>query len=216
MNVYILKDPNDLTVRYVGLTSKPPLHRMRMHIKDAKTKQRQERYLSSKEEWLLRLIAIDQRPIVVCLAKHVNKEVGIEVEKNIIAIYGRQCDGGTLYNVQQGGSYDSDKTTPWNRGLTGCYTHNYMHNMKINQSNRKDIYRFDKKGNLIDSWQSIRTMCSTLNFDRRTVQRCLEKRKNYNSHKGFMFTYSPKEVPIYFNNSCSNEGRPRYGKTSKT
>lgn len=201
MNVYILKDPNDLTVRYVGLTSKSPLHRMRMHIKDAKTKHRQQHHLNAKEEWLLRLVAINQNPIVVCLANQVSKAVGIEVEKNIIAIYRRQCDGGTLYNIQQGGSYDSDKATPWNRGLNGCYTREYMYNMKINQSNRKDIYRFDKYGNLIDSWQSIRTMCAMLRFDRRTVQRCLEKRKYYNSHKGYMFSYSPNEVPIYHNNS---------------
>lgn len=214
MNVYILKDPNDLTVRYVGLTSKSPLHRMRMHIKDAKTKLRQERNLNTKEEWLLRLIAINQSPIVVCLAKQVSKEVGIQVEKNIIAIYGRQCDGGTLYNVQRGGSYESDKATPWNRGLSGCYTENYMYNMKINQSNRKDIFRFDRNGNLIDSWQSIRTMCSTLNFDRRTVQRCLEKRKHYNSHKGYMFTYSPNDVPVYINHSCSNQMKQHHGKTS--
>lgn len=209
MNVYVLKDPLDEVVKYVGLTSKDVRHRLRMHIKEAKTKQRYSRYLSAKESWILSLIKKGQEPTVQCMVENVTKEIGIMVEQNIIAIIRRVCDGGTLLNVQKGGSYDSDKATPWNRGLSECYSNEFIENMKLNQSNRKNIFRFDKDGNFIDSWISIRTMCDELGLDRRTVQRCLNKIPNYMSHKGFMFSYDISDVPQYQNKSI------KHGKYSK-
>lgn len=209
MNVYILKDPNNNIVRYVGLTSKDPAHRLNMHIKEAKTKQRYNRHLSNKENWILSLALDLQKPIVECLVEDVSKEVGILVERNIIAIYRRICDGGTLLNVQKGGYYESDKATPWNRGLTDCYTTDFVERMKLSQSNRKEIFRFDIAGNFVDSWISTRTMCSELGLDRRTVQRCLNKRPNFISHKGFMFSYDRNDIPKYVNKSV------KHGKFSK-
>ncbi len=126
-----------------------------------------------------------------------------------LAIYRRIDDGGTLLNVQKGGSYESDKATPWNKGLTECYSDEFLENMKLSQSNRKEVYRFDIAGNFIDSWISTRTMCEKLEFDRRTVQRCLNKRPNFISHKGFMFSYDRNDIPYYHNKSV------KHGKYSK-
>ncbi len=209
MNVYVLLDPNDGVARYVGLTSKDVKHRLQMHIKEAKTKLRYGRYISTKERWILSLLSNNQIPTIQCMVENISKEVGIMVEQNIIAIYRRLCDGGTLLNVQKGGSYDSDKATPWNRGLTECYSDEFIENMKRSQSNRKDIYRFDIAGNFIDSWISTRTMCEKLGFDRRAVQRCLNKRPNFISHKGFMFSYDRNDIPCYKNKSVT------HGKYSK-
>lgn len=204
MNVYVLRDPNDLIVKYVGLTSKSVAHRLNMHIKDAKTRQRKSHYLSNKDKWLLSLISKDQRPIWTCLVRDVEKDIGIEIEQNIIEIFKRECDGGTLVNVQRGGSYDCDKTTPWNRGLKNCYSDKFMEAMKKHQSNRITIFRFDTYGNFIDSWISVRTMCSELNLDRRTVQRCLHQCSNFISHKGYMFSYGRDDIPVYSNKSITH------------
>ena len=215
MNVYILKDPFDNTVRYVGLTSKSVLHRVRMHIKDAKTRRRYQRYLNEKDKWLLSLVDRNTYPVVSCMVKDVDKEVGILVEKNLIAICRTQSDGGTLFNIQKGGSYDSDKATPWNKGLSECYSQSFIDNMKLNQANRKEIYRFDTFGNFIDKWISTRTMCAELGLDRRAVQRCLNKHPNFVSHKGFMFSYDRKNVPVYINKSVTHgKYSKRYGETS--
>ena len=76
--------------------------------------------------------------------------------------------------------------------------------MKHSQSNRKEIFRFDRYENYIDSWISIRTMCEKLGLDRRTVQRCLSKRPNFISHKGFMFRYDRNDIPKYVSKSVKH------------
>lgn len=53
----------------------------------------------------------------------------------------------------------------------------------------KSVVRMDMDNKIVDEWASIIEMCSSLDMDRRTVQRCLEKRPNFNSHKGFTFKY---------------------------
>lgn len=216
MNVYVLKDPNDNVFRYVGLTSLSITHRLGKHIKEAKTRRRYNRYISDKEKWILSLIDDNQQPIVQLMVGGVSKEVGIVVEMNLISICGRLCDNsGTLYNVQQGGSMNGDKATPWNRGLSGCYSDEFMANMKRSQTNRKEIYRFDMNGNFIDSWISVRTMCAELGLDRRAVQRCLNKRPNFISHKGYMFSYHRDEIPVYCSKSIVHgKYSKRHGKAS--
>lgn len=204
MNVYVLIDPTDNVFKYIGMTSKSVEHRVRMHIKDARTLRRQNRYLNKKNNWLLSLCDKGLYPSVISLVKDISKDTAILVERNIIAIVRRVSDGGTLLNIQKGGSYDSDKATPWNRGLTNCYSQSFIDRMKLNQSNRKEVYRFDKSGNLVDVWISTRTMCAELGFDRRTVQRCLNKRPSYLSHKGHMFSYSLNDVPVYINKSVTH------------
>lgn len=197
MNVYLLRDPNDLIIRYIGLTNKLPAHRLNIHVKDARTRKRKGGYLSEKDRWILGLLSANQKPICICLVQNLDKELCIAIEHNIIIGLRRIKDGGKLLNVQPGGFYESDKASPWNRGLKDCYNEDYMYRMKINQLNRKDVFRFDLNGNLIDVWQSIRTMCAEQGFDRRTVQRCLEKRRGYHSHKGFLFSYSKNDIPEY-------------------
>lgn len=216
MNVYVLKDPNNNSFRYVGLTSLSITHRLSKHIKDAKTQRRYNRHLSDKEKWLLSLIDNGQKPIAHLMVGNVSKDVGIFVEMNLIAVCGRLCDNsGTLYNVQLGGHMNGDKATPWNRGLRDCYSDEFMANMKRNQTNRKEIHRFDMDSNYVDSWISVRTMCAELGFDRRTVQRCLNKHPNFISHKGYMFSYNRSDIPIYSNKSIIHaKYYRRYGKTS--
>lgn len=200
MTVYILIDPRDHIIRYVGITSKTAEHRLRMHIKDAKTRRKQNVYLSNKDKWLLELFSLEMRPIIKIAAEGLNKPDAELRERQLIAEYKRLYEGGTLYNVQEGGDYYSLQATPWNRGQHNCYTEDFILNNRIAQPNCKTVYRFDKKGNLIDVWPSVRRLCDELNFDRRAVMRCLKGEKYFMSHKGFMFSFTP-EPPVYVNRS---------------
>lgn len=204
MNVYVLRDPNDLTIKYVGLTSREVKLRLQVHVKEARGRQRKGLPLNQKHQWILGLLAKGQRPDCICVAANLDKDIGILVEKNLIEICKRECDGGILKNILRGGSYDSDKTTPWNKGLKSCYTEEFIEAMKMSQGHRKEVYRFDKESNYMDKWISIRTMCETLGYDRRTVQRCLSKCENYISHKGFMFSYSIDDIPKLTNKSITH------------
>ena len=200
MVVYSLLDPNDGIVRYIGITTLTAKKRFAIHLKDAKTKRRKGLYLSKKEKWLLKLFENNQRPIVSTLFTDLAKSDAEEKEKQLIALYKRTSEGGILYNVQEGGEFHSDMMTPWNKDKHNCYSKDFLLNNKLNQPNSKKVYRFTKEGELIDVWNSTRDMCITLNFDRRTVMRCLHKEENFISHKGYMFSYE-STPPQYVNKS---------------
>lgn len=200
MVVYSLLDPNDGVVRYIGITTLTAKKRFAIHLKDAKTKRRKGLYMSKKEKWLLELFENNQRPIISTLFTDLAKSDAEEKEKQLIALYKRTSEGGILYNVQEGGEFHSDIMTPWNKDKHNCYSEDFLLNNKLNQPNSNKVYRFTKDGELIDVWNSTRDMCATLNFDRRTVMRCLHKEENFISHKGYMFSYE-KISPQYVNKS---------------
>lgn len=201
MNVYLLRDPNDSIIKYVGITKHSIEHRLMIHIKDAKGRHRRNEYLSGKDKWILNLLSHGQKPISECVLADIGEKAAMNLEKHLIHIIKREAEGGTLKNVQGGGTYDSCKSTPWNKGVNDCYPASFIHAMAFNQPNRKSIYRFSKDGLFIDSWNSLRSMCEKLHFDRRSVQRCLCKHPNYVSHKGYMFSYSLNDIPVYVNQS---------------
>lgn len=218
MDIYVLKDPNDNTVRYVGITRQPLKERLRLHIKQARLRKRDKRYLNSKDKWILYLLSMGKKPRIVALSRGLSEKNAVREEKKIIEIFRKIDEGGPLYNVDSGGEYNICKgENPWNKGLKGCYTSELKSIMKKNQPGRKDVFRFDTQGNFIDSWISLRTMCEELGLDRRTVMRCLNKEANYMSHKGFMFSHSRQDVPVYHNKSTdysrgnSHFARPIYG-----
>lgn len=202
MYVYVLKDPINGVVRYVGITKQPLKERLRQHVKTARTRARRQLYLNPKDKWILFLLSIGKKPIIEFLSRGLNEAIAVREEKKIIATFKRINEGGKLLNRDDGGSYDiCDGKRAWNRGRKDCFDSDLKSRMIHHQPERKDVFRFDKHGNFIDSWVSIRTMCSELGLDRRTVMRCLNKRSNSNSHKGFMFSLSREDMPVYRNKS---------------
>lgn len=200
MVVYSLTDPNNLIIRYIGISKHTAIQRYRLHLKDAKTKLRKGLYISAKEQWILDLYRNNQTPIIKTEYQNLTEQEALDMEKKLIANYKRVYEGGTLYNVQEGGDYNSCLAKVWNKGLHNCYSNDFLSNNKIAQPNRKEVYRFDKNGVFIDKWISIRDMCAQLKLDRRAVSRCLHQEPNFISHKGFMFSHTPTP-PIYYNKS---------------
>lgn len=200
MVVYALKDPIDKVIRYIGITKHTALQRYRIHLKDTKTRQRKGEFLSKKEKWILGLLSKQVQPVVETLYQNLSEELAMQKEQELIAQYKRVSEGGILYNVSEGGHYDSCKATVWNKGLKGCYDEAFVANDRNSQKGKKTVYRFDKNGNIIDEWISIRLMCKELCLDRRSVMRCLSGDAHFVSHKGFMYNHS-KGSPVYLNKS---------------
>ncbi|NDV63905.1 hypothetical protein [Bacteroides sp. 224] len=207
MIVYILKDPLDNLIKYVGISNNTAWHRFKTHRKDAKTRKRKGEYLSRKDKWILKLDDLGLVPIIETVFEG-NEEDAVLKEVELIRLYKRSYEGGSLLNVQEGGYYVSDMTIPWNKGVKNCYDEDLLKNNREKQPNRKTVYRFDKDGKLLDEWLSLRFMCDSLNLDRRAVMRCLNKSQNFISHKGFMFSHC-EEPPVYLNKSSLNTG-PRH------
>lgn len=200
MIVYSLTDPDDEIVRYIGISHHSAEKRYAIHLKDAKTKLRKNQYLSNKEKWILSLWANNKKPIIKTEFDNLNQDEAIQIEAELINKYKRVYDGGTLFNVVEGGYYDGIKATPWNKGHKKCYDKEFLDNNRKMQPNRKPVFRFDKNGQLMDQWDSIRDMCFTLGLDRRSVMRCLKQEANFLSHKGFMFSHQ-NTPPKYLNKS---------------
>lgn len=207
MKVYSLTDPRNNVLRYIGITSKSGEHRLRTHIKDAKTRSRKGEFLSKKDLWLLELITLNLTPQLNIIEADISEVDAVRREKELIALFKRVHEGGILYNVQEGGYYDSKKATPWNRGLHGCYTTKFIENNRIAQPNSKGTYVFKTNGELVGYWHSVRRACADLNLDRRTVMRCLKGDDFYHSHKGYVFSHI-EEFPKFINRSTIN-GSPQ-------
>ena len=204
MNVYKLCDPKSGETRYIGITKHAVQHRLMRHLKDAKKRRRNHEYLSTKDKWLLTLNSEGLLPICELVAGDIPECEAVKLEKELIAQYQRVYEGGCLLNVQVGGFYTSCLMQPWNKGLKGCYSQEFIiRNRK--QPHCKPVYRFTKTGELIDKWDSIRRMCEELKLDRRTVMRCLKHENNFVSHKGYMFSHS-KTAPQYINKSSLLHG----------
>lgn len=202
MIVYSLTDPIDNIVRYIGISKHTAEKRFATHLKDSKTKRRKGQYLSIKEKWILDLFDKGLKPIIQTIHTNLTVDEALKIEQDLIEQHKRKYENGTLFNVQSGGFYDSCKAQVWNKGVHGYMSEEMRINNKINQPNKKEVYRFNKQGELIDTWHSIRDMCHTLNLDRRTVMRCLKREENFVSHKGFMFSHTITP-PVYFNKSTT-------------
>lgn len=55
------------------------------------------------------------------------------------------------------------------------------------QPTRKVITQYDKEGRLLLEWPSIHSVCKTLEIDRRSLRRHLNREKGYNTIKSFKF-----------------------------
>lgn len=208
MVVYSLSDPQDNVLRYIGITSHTAQQRFSRHLKDAKKKVRYNEYLSRKEKWLLDLESNGMKPIIKTIAEGLSEDGAMQMEQELIAKFKRVCDGGTLYNVQEGGYYDSKKATPWNRGAHGCYSEEFILNNRKNQPNSKKTYVFRLNGEYVGEWDSVRRVCDELNLDRRAVMRCLKGDPFFHSHKGYMFNHV-KELPVFENDTSAKRLRNR-------
>lgn len=208
MILYILRDPIDKTVRYVGITSKTASQRLARHIKDAKAKLRRGQYLSRKEKWLLDLDGQKIQPIIEIVEENLSEYEAEIKERELIKLHGRLYDGGLLFNVQLGGHYHSKEATPWNRGLKGCHSVEFIENNRKMQPNSKSTYVWHKDGRYVGCWISIRQVSEELGLDRRCVMRCLNSKSSYfQSHKGYVFSHTPEKPEIY--NHSHESGAPQ-------
>lgn len=94
-HIYILIDPIDKKVRYIGATSKPK-SRLRQHIKDAEKPKKTGK--TEKQKWILRLKEKGMIPFMEIIGTEESKELArIEEEKLVI----KNID--TIYNIHMPG-----------------------------------------------------------------------------------------------------------------
>lgn len=131
MKLYVLIDPRDTMVRYVGITHVSLSTRLTQHISESKTVKRNHR-----RHWINSLVVSDLRPRILEIASFETKEEAIKAEIEMIGEL--KNEGWNLVNNTIGGESSRGHISPL-RGVPRSESTK----QKISQSQR------GKKRNLI-------------------------------------------------------------------
>lgn len=167
IKIYCLKDPRDLSIKYIGNTSREIYDRLKVHVYQSKMAKRP----SKKEKWIKELLQLKLKPIAE-LIENIDDSVCVEREKYWIAFYNGLTNSSIGGNGGYTGCKHSDETIQflreriktnscymsgkgrkwteeqkalrrlkpaWNKGITGTFTHTneWKENASIRMSGEK-------------------------------------------------------------------------------
>lgn len=175
--IYVLKDPETLEVKYVGITTKTLKERLRGHLKETKDTRKKNYH---KKAWINNLIEKDLLPTIelleVCTAD--NWE-----EREIFHIANFKELGCNLTNIDIGGK--------------GIYIKS-----RNNTSKEKIVYQYDLDGNYIQEHRSATAAANYIKCAGTSIGRVLTGDRG--SCKGFQWSYNKTENKEEFINAqCS-------------
>jgi hypothetical protein len=192
--IYGLIDPETKEVRYVGKTVSPLHKRLSSHYND--------KSISYKTHWINSLKEKKLKPIIKIL-EVCNEDNWQEREKYWISHYRavsrltNYLDGG---QGQQKGYKHTDEAKEKIRlaaikNLKGRFYKGQRFSDETNKkradANKKVIYQYDIKHNLIKKWNSIIEAANTLNIDKNNIRAVLVGRSI--KAGGFIWTYKENE-----------------------
>lgn len=166
--IYILIDPNDLVVRYVGKTVYPK-YRLSGHITECK----KENVHHRRARWIRSLLKNNLKPILKFV-----KICPLSEYKYYESFYIKK--------------YMSDKLT--NSDETGQGNINRLKEVsdRISKKMGKKVYQYDLVGNLINTYNSTRTAASKLGISHTNISRCCNG--IYKHAGGYIFSYEGIKV----------------------
>ena len=105
------------------------------------------------------------------VAIDITSQKGIELEKELIAKYKFQKDGGSLVNIEIGGRGGS-------RGKG--------ENNKLS----KPVIQYTKSYQFVKRWANARIAAEELGFDASAIAKCCRHTPRYNSHRGYIWEFA--------------------------
>lgn len=149
VNIYLLKDPNTLEIKYVGQTKFNLAQRLVGHLHESYFRKREQAIF--KNEWVVSLLEKGQIPIIE-LIEEVVDELANTQEQKWVAFYEKD---NTLFNVM-------------------FSTVNFIHREDLH----KKVYQYALDGNFIKEWNSLYEVEKTLKIPcGNIIQSCKGKRK---------------------------------------
>lgn len=146
--IYLLIDPRDNEVRYVGKTSNPK-YRLSGHITECK----KETVKHRRAKWIKNLLKNNLKPIIsfikVCPLSEFEK-----YETEYIKIY-------SSYKLT-----NSDETGQGNKNRKKDILN------KISKKMGRKVYQYDLNGNLIEEYRSVRVAAKKLSLNHSNISRC--------------------------------------------
>jgi len=158
--IYCLKDPRDLSVRYIGKSNNPK-KRFKEHLYEAKNKK------TKRERWITKLVKLNLLPVLEIL-KEIKEGESIIWEPFYINKFKQEgCD---LVNYDELGI-----------GTTG----DKKILKKIHNKSKIKINQYDSNGNFMQSFSSLREAEKKLKINHGNISRCCKG--EYKHTGGYIF-----------------------------
>jgi hypothetical protein len=219
VNIYLMKDPDDLTIKYVGKTKETLFKRLQGHISYALRK----KHLKGKHDWLRKLYYNNQLPIIE-LIEECEESVWREREIYWIDFY---SVNNNLFNRTSGGEDFVFKSgnNPWNKG-GGIYSDESRKRMSEASKGRKfsietrrklseikkgkklspqcyeagrqlcikQVLLYDIEGNFLREFESVTEAAEILNSHTNAVSWCCNGKVRI--VKGYICRYKTENYPL--------------------
>ena len=141
------------------------------------------------------------------LYEKLSKEEAEQKEIELIKKYNSN-DDMYGYNIENGGNHKGKVSNETKQKLSKIFNGRKMSDeAKINLIKnipKKKVYQFDKKGNLLNEYISIREAARKNNIDSGSITLCCEKKKNHKTAGGYIWSY---EKYIDINDYIDNKKR---------
>lgn len=178
--IYVLIDPNNLKIRYIGITCQSLIDRLGNHIHDAKYHPEFNRH---KANWICSLLGKEQKPLIKQIALCNSR---IEAEKFESELIIKYKDKHNLVNISTG---NGEFTSKGQRSAS--------------ELNSKKVYVYNYKGSYLGSYNSILDCSEELDICYSTIKKCLKGEYKY--AKGFQFKFEYSEsIPSLENYSTGS------------
>lgn len=145
MKIYVLKDPRNDQIRYVGVTTQKLSQRLSQHINAAKNNE--QRHVC---KWIKSLLKIDLKPIIEQIDE-VSDNNWEKWEIYYIAHY--KEIGCNLTNIDKGG-----------KGVITAEKRSKSSMERTAEAHKKPIYQMNEKLEIIKEWKSTADACRELGF----------------------------------------------------
>ena len=167
VKIYVLKDPRNNSIRYVGATITSLNKRLTGHIWDAKNLKG-----TRKINWINQLLQLRLKPIIELIEE---TEDWIVREKYWIAYYKQRTE---LVNTTSGGE--------------GVFRKDKNSVKRSSEAKFTPIIQYNLNGTLVQEWKSIRDATIALGLGRNSIKNNLRGRSA--TCGGFVWKYKNKET----------------------
>lgn len=162
--IYVLVDPRDLKVRYVGITNQSLKDRLGNHIHDAKC---HPDWNLHKSRWIMQLLNMNLKPLIRCIHMTATRQDAENIEASLITKY---MNKHNLVNISLG---NGEFTSVGQKSAA--------------ELNSKTVYVYDYQGNYIKTFKSAKECSMELNICYSSVLKCL--RGQYKYIKGYQLNF---------------------------
>jgi hypothetical protein len=166
--IYVLVDPRDNSIRYVGKTSNPK-YRLSGHITECK----KESVVHYRARWIKTLLKENLKPEIKFI-----KVCPLEGFEEIESYYIKMYKSYKLTNSDESGQGNKNRI----KEVID----------RQSKSSGRVVYQYDLDGNFLKEFRSARTAASELNLNHGNISRCCNDK--FKHAGGYIFRYEKNEV----------------------